>query len=102
MAAAPAPGLAPAGSWSLAAYGLPYGLTAGPYGMALALTWDRAGSGAARVVVLESTPGALRCMRRTWAERGSVQQRKCQLCSAVCPRGSSFPVFCTSQLQSGH
>eukprot|EP00887_Chlorella_sp_A99_P001399 scaffold8.g1399.t1 len=45
------------GSWHLSGLGLPYALTLGPYGTALALTWDREASGKVKVVQLEYPPG---------------------------------------------
>ena len=46
------------GQWTLAQqYGLPYAVQMGPYGAPIVLTWDRDGTGAAKLVVLTTAIG---------------------------------------------
>jgi len=54
-----------AGSWDVAAYGLPYGLAIGPYGALLALTWQRNMGGDTYLIQLDrQRPGARRAAPR--------------------------------------
>ena len=47
-----------AGTWDLTEHGMPYGLAVGPYGVLLALTWQRQIGGVNLVQLDRQRPGA--------------------------------------------